>query len=368
MTSAISNTHRRPHFEIEVADASLLFRTVQLDDQSPTGQQIATAAGLTPNQDAVILQLLANGELEDIRPSEIVQLGNEAVRFIVVESDRTYRLFVDGVRFDWPCQVVSGATLRKLGAVPAEHDLFFERREVADELVEPSALINLNAPGSERFYSKRQQWQLNVQNVLLNIEVPTITVREALLRANFDITLDWQIFLKIADQPKQAVNLDTVIDLRTPGIEKLRLMQREINNGEASLSARREFALLEADELFLDAAKLHWETSTDGGRRWLLISNYPIPAGYMIKHATVAVEIPPTYPGAQLDMFYCNPPLALQTGASIPATEVHESIHGASYQRWSRHRGASSVWNPLTDSLKTHLAIVDAALLKEVGQ
>ena len=79
---------------------------------------------------------------------------------------------------------------------------------------------------------------------------------------------------------------------------------------------------------------------------------------------TSRIEVPVSYPGAQLDMFYCHPPLALQSGAAIPQTQHLETITGLPFQRWSRHRQ----WDATRDTLATHLALVDEALHREVGQ
>ena len=78
--------------------------------------------------------------------------------------------------------------------------------------------------------------------------------------------------------------------------------------------------------------------------------------------ADIAIEIPVSYPGAQLDMFYCYPLLARTTGAVIPQTQSHETICGRVYQRWSRHRD----WNASCDTLVTHLALVDESMNREV--
>ncbi|MFV0385988.1 multiubiquitin domain-containing protein [Paracoccus sp. (in: a-proteobacteria)] len=66
---------------IEVADETLTYRNVLIDDLTPTGAQLAAAAGFKPKQHAVVLQVLANGELEDVRPSETVDLKRTDVLF-----------------------------------------------------------------------------------------------------------------------------------------------------------------------------------------------------------------------------------------------------------------------------------------------
>jgi hypothetical protein len=205
-------------------------------------------------------------------------------------------------------------------------------------------------------------WKLNVQGVLIESQQPTILARDAIKQAGFDPDIPWIIVLKVAGEPKQEVGLTSVIDLRHPGIEKLRLTPRQINNGEVTQARRREFALLHQDDRHLDRLGGHWETLMDGQRRWLLIRSYPLPSGYTSASCDIAIEVPPSYPTAQLDMFYCYPPLALVSGREIPQTQNVETILGVRYQRWSRHRQ----WDAARDNISTHLALVDESLRREV--
>ncbi|OAH21853.1 hypothetical protein AX289_25310 [Methylorubrum populi] len=353
---------------VEVADATLTYRTVPIEDLTPTGAQLASAAGFKPKQDAVVLQVLPNGELEDVREGETVDLRHTDGRFVIVEADRDYFLRIDGQRFPWPGRIVSGAVLRKLGGVPAGHAIFLEKADEPDRLVSDGDLVDLDGRGVESFVSRKPTWKLNVQGVEVETDTPTIAVRDALTRAGFDVAQGWHIFLRVQGQPKREVQLGEVIDLRTPGIEKLRLTPREVNNGEAPPAPRRDFALLDADETYLDRLGPRWETVTDAGRRWLLIHRYGVPAGYTADQTLVALEIPPTYPGAQIDMFYTYPALALANGQPIACTHMQASIRGVAFNGWSRHRGPGSPWNPAADNVSTHMALVEAALLKEVGE
>jgi Prokaryotic E2 family E len=208
------------------------------------------------------------------------------------------------------------------------------------------------------------RWKLNVQGVLIESPHPEIVVRHAIKQAGFNPDTPWIIILKITGEPKKEVDLSFVIDLRNEGIEKLRLTPKQINNGEMPAKQRSEFAMLPQDEQHLDQLGLRWETQVEAGRRWLFIRGYPVPPGYRSCSTDIAVEVPVSYPGAQLDMFYCNPALALPSGAAIPQTQHTETVTGKPFQRWSRHRQ----WDPARDTLATHLALIDASLLREVGQ
>lgn len=354
--------------QIEVADETLTYRIVGIDDLTPTGAQLAAAAGYKPKQNAVVLQVLPNGDLEDVRPSETVNLRHINGRFVIIETDRDYFLILDGQRYPWPCRIVSGAVLRKLGGVPTDHAIYKEKTDEPDQLIADQNLVDLDGRGVESFVSRKLVWTLNVQGVVLDLDTPTILVTDALTRAGFDVTQSWHIFLKVREQAKREVQLTDHVDLRTPGIEKLRLTPREVNNGEAPSAPHRDFALLDADDTFLDRLGLRWETVEEVGRRWLLIHHYPVPAGYTAAQTLLALEVPSTYPGAQIDMFYTNPPLALASGRAIDCTHIAATIRGVVFNGWSRHRGVGAPWNPAVDNVSTHLALVESALLKEVGE
>jgi hypothetical protein len=218
--------------------------------------------------------------------------------------------------------------------------------------------------GHQHEHHHHGPWKLNVQGVTIESQQPEIVVRHAIKQAGFNPDTPWIIVLKVAGEPKKEVDLSFVIDLRHKGIEKLRLTPRQINNGEMGTQRRVEFALLPQDEDHLNHLGLRWETLVHAGRRWLIIRNYPLPQGYQSAVADIAIEVPVSYPGAQLDMFYCHPPLALQSGAAIPQTQHIETITGLPFQRWSRHRQ----WDVARDTVATHLALIDESLLREVGQ
>ena len=120
---------------IDVADQTLTYRQVSIDDLTPTATQLALAAGFKSVEGISVLQVLPTGDLENVRPNETVDLRREAGRFIIVESDRAYRLTIDDQRFDWPCRIVSGGLLRKLGQVPTNKVIYFERQDQPDRQV-----------------------------------------------------------------------------------------------------------------------------------------------------------------------------------------------------------------------------------------
>ena len=60
-------------YEISVCGLDLMLRPVRIDDETPTGMQIAEVAGFAPTPQITVLQWLAHG-LEDVRPTETVSI------------------------------------------------------------------------------------------------------------------------------------------------------------------------------------------------------------------------------------------------------------------------------------------------------
>ncbi len=43
-------------------------------------------------------------------------------------------------------------------------------------------------------------------------------------------------------------------------------------------------------------------------------------------------------------------------------------IGGVEFQGWSRHRNAASAWDAEADNVRTHLALVESCVSKELGE
>lgn len=352
---------------VDIADTNLVFREFELDTETPTGGKIAKAAGFNSGQRPFVLQWLNDGDFESLRVQEEADLA-KGLRFIVAEGDSANRIAINGNELDWPADSVSGEIIRRLGKISDDNLIYLQRVGEPDRLVGDRDMIQIVKGGIEQFAGRKPKaWQLNVQGKKIESAAPTITVVDALTRAGFDPNA-WIIILKVQGQPKRQLSVSDTIDLRTPGIEKVRLTAKDVNNGEPSLALRRDFALLEIDESYLDELALPWETKEVTGQRWLIVRRYPVAAGYGVTQVDVALLVPSNYPQAEIDMFYVYPPLNKTGGGGIPATEATENIEGLPFQRWSRHRGPGSRWNPLMDNVVTHLALVEAAISKEVDQ
>ena len=371
---ALSRKKGRPlcpadHYLIQVLDPCGQGNLVEIDDPVPTGRQILTAAKKIPVDNHLLLLIDDKGVLDEVNLDEPVDVYHRGVeQFIAFNSDRLFYVDLNGQRFPWGQAQIRENMLRWVGGVADDQAIWLERRTEPDQFIADGESVELDEAGLEKLYTQPRSWKLNVQGVLVKSEQPTILASDALTAAGFNPDKGWILVLKVRGEPKQSIEISDVIDLRKPGIEKLRLTPAEINNGEAPAVSTFEFSLLEQDVAYLNQLGLNWETRLEGRRRWLIIHDYALPSGYNYEQVDIAIEIPTAYPDAQLDMFFVHPALTLANSGSIGQTQCRENILGSTYQRWSRHLNGVTRWNPLTDSVTTHLAVVEESLLREVGQ
>lgn len=347
--------------EVQVND-----EPVQLTDSTPTGRQVLAAASLRPEIEFALLRWPSASPTHVIGLDEVTPIPEKGpiLKFFAVRSDRVLYFTLDDERYAWagPLDV---EIVRRIGRVPAHQEVWLERRDEPDVLLEHGQQVHLDCDGVERLYTRKTIWRLDVQGESTEWNHRDVAVRDALVKAGIDLAKQWTIVLKVKGESPRQVELNDVIDLNQPGIERLWLRPRQVDNGDG-LEFRREFALLPNDETFLETLTYNWEAIMDGARRWLIIHGYVVPVGYNVPSCNLALEIPQTYPAAQLDMFYCDPPLALDNGTCPAATDVRQDISGVSFQRWSRHRNSAHQWSPAHDNVSTHLGLVDEALGREV--
>ena len=305
----------------------------------PTGKDILSSAGRPTTPEQIVLQLLYSGGMESIRLDERINLtlGN---KFVVSSGDRIYRFTINGKPYEWPHRFISGELLRTLAGNHPQTEI---------ELIDPHGAVvvafnervDLTLPGVETFVSriKPQTWTLSIHGVLLEYTQPEVKVAEAMVRAGYDPNKSWHIYLIVHGQPKQEITGEFVVDLRQPGLEKIRLMLRDVNNGESNpLGPARAFHLLPKDHQYLDALGLKWETVIEhdavagATRRWLLIHDYPLPSGFSQTKVLLALDIVLDYPAAQIDMFYFLPFVSLANGQEVPSTQVRAAIKGQPFR------------------------------------
>jgi hypothetical protein len=159
-----AGAERRARYEVMIAGADLRFEKYVLTDPVPAGRQVIKAFTREDPTGFIVLKWLRSGMLEELRLDETTRLaGGGDERFIVVASDRSFRIDIAGRRQEWPCGLISGATLKKLGEQDADQvDVFLERQDQPDELIEDDQLVDLSGREVERFHFKPREREVEI--------------------------------------------------------------------------------------------------------------------------------------------------------------------------------------------------------------
>lgn len=145
------------HFDVELGNADFEFETVRFDDQIIVGTQIAAAAGAHPIEAFAILQHLASGELESLRPNESVDLAKPGVeRFFVVEGASNHRFTVEGLAMEWPQDEIAAKHIKFLAKAATDMVLIIDLDD-GDKRLKDDDVVDLSEPGVERFKLRKKE-------------------------------------------------------------------------------------------------------------------------------------------------------------------------------------------------------------------
>lgn len=139
-------------YRILYANGDTNFQPVLVSDPVPLGRQILTAGGGDVRDGYSLFAILATGDFEDVRLDEPFDLrAHGAERFIAFRTDRDFKLTLDDRLLAWGKSVVSGAALYALAKPGPDQAIYLEVRGGTDRHIEPTDLVDLAAPGVERF-------------------------------------------------------------------------------------------------------------------------------------------------------------------------------------------------------------------------
>lgn len=209
-------------------------------------------------------------------------------------------------------------------------------------------------------------YKLKIDGKMFDIQDRYVTGRDILVLAQKTPLADYGVALQEHGHNMRPIGLDESVDLEKPGIEKFVTYHTGHSDGEEGPKGSFPFELPVEDQDYAKSLSENLERVLEGGRRWLLLHNFPIPEGYNHNKVTAAVMLPIGYPQSAPDMVYFYPALALTSGKKIHAAEATVTIQGKTYQRWSRHFLTQEPWRPGIDSLETYALMISGWLEREV--
>ena len=145
---------------IRIAGPDLEFRDARIDGHEVDGRRIAEVAGAVPTDEHLVYQMLPNGDLEDIRLEEPVDLRKPgAERFVVFRSAASNRLEIDQRRIDWGAAAITGLVLKKLAGLEGDklrqYGVWLEAQGQGgeDRPIADDEIVRVDPEGLERFFT-----------------------------------------------------------------------------------------------------------------------------------------------------------------------------------------------------------------------
>ncbi|MBD0417106.1 multiubiquitin domain-containing protein [Oryzicola mucosus] len=143
---------RPGRYRVSLAVDSVDFHPLILDDPVPLGRQILKKAGINDIDGHSLFVIMSEGDFEDVRADEEVDLRDRAAfRFITFSTDPLYRVKLNEARIVWGRSSIPEAVLRALAGIGSDEAVFLEVRGGKDKLIEPGTDADLAANGVEKF-------------------------------------------------------------------------------------------------------------------------------------------------------------------------------------------------------------------------
>lgn len=210
-------------YKIMIGDEQFDYQPAILDDPCPTGRQILDSAKLRPAEEFILLQMLFDGMLEELRHDETTDLRAKGVeRFLYFRNDRSFRLQLDGRIFEWGAALISGATLKKLAEVDAAtHSVYLEAKKVGDKLIDDNELVDLSNAGVERFYTRQETYEIEVMVnewpvKLVGRKHNGLEIKQAAIKQGIQIKPDFLLSRERGPGRTELIGNDQIIKVR-PG-------------------------------------------------------------------------------------------------------------------------------------------------------
>lgn len=198
-----ADTARGQKWPVEIGGPDLVFTRHVLRDPMPSGRQIIAAAGHRDPTGFIVLQWLPDGALEELRLEELTDIVARGVeKFIVAESDRSFRLEVEGLRLEWPCAPISAATIKALAGRPDDGLIVvLERTEQPDRELDDDDIVDLSGQGAEIFKLRPRALEIeifvNEKPVTLHRGVRTgLEIKQAAIDDSVAIQLDFVLSIE----------------------------------------------------------------------------------------------------------------------------------------------------------------------------
>ena len=147
-----SRALRPGRYRVSFALDDLNSQPIVLDDPVPLGRQILKAGGIKDVDGHALFVITPEGDFEDVRADEEVDLRDRAAhRFVAFSTDPLYRVKLNDSRIVWGRPSIPEAVLRSLAGIGDDEAVFLDVRGGKDKLIEPGSEADLAGDGVEKF-------------------------------------------------------------------------------------------------------------------------------------------------------------------------------------------------------------------------
>jgi hypothetical protein len=189
----------KKQFEFEWSDETFSFHNELISDSKIVGSQIADLANAYPIEEFAILRHLKNGELESIRPAEVVDLADSGLeRFLIVKGSSNNRFTVEGRAMEWPQDFLAAKHIKFL-AFAGEDKILVLDADDGDIEFNDDDLVDLSPRTVERFKLRKAKKTVTVfyKENAFELERRTWTTEELL--AAFSVPTGYKLDLISGD-------------------------------------------------------------------------------------------------------------------------------------------------------------------------
>ena len=370
---------------------------VTFHEPKVTGAQLLRAAGFEHLACHTLYQKLKGCDFDKVAMDDVIDLADEGIELFVTKGPDVFNYEVNGEPETTDKKELTPTQIMHLkGVHPQNHylvQLMHDGKRIvyaycADEPIKIDCrgmkfitekwldIVNIEEYGKLcKPVPPARIYRIKVDKGYHDWPKPFITVPE-LIHLEYPVNpkpVEVYKFLNTSPKPIK-LKVDELVDLTEKCLVRFTIQPKEQEDGlspepaqqesiQDEVKIRKDFTLPEEDVDFLDSLGLLWEAVGRQPGMWVIIHDYPIPPGYNVQRAEVALAIA-GYPAAQIDMAYFYPPL-VKDSRRVINNVFEQPLDGKKYQGWSRHRKVGE-WRPGVDCIATHLCLVDNWLIKDL--
>lgn len=347
-----------------------------------TGKEILLKAGLVPVEDFELLIKVNENGYEPIELTEVTDLHGAGLEGFYAKPYGKLTIYVDDIAIDvdetflTPNKILAfaGKVVKDFYLVQQDGEVeisYKNDREHKVAVKNGSRFVSYEVEiidvhehcQNDQPVPPDCKYKILIDREPYVVDEACITGKEILLLTHKTPPDRFQLRQKFKDGRVVTIKNDQKVCFTEPGIEKFKTIPLDQTEGE-EIVLRREFELLEEDEAYLSTLQLPWEAAKLANQNWILVHNYPIPDGYNVKTASIAIRMIGSYPTSALDMVYFYPSLRRMDQQPVGALTDYP-LDGKTYQQWSRHRTSANPWRADVDNLSTHIPLADFWLSNE---